>query len=263
MDILVAGGTGGLGRLVVRELAGRGHSVRVLSRQRPPGAVLEQGVVAVSGDLVTGRGVAEAVHGMQAVVDTTNGGRDARQVMVHGTRRLVEAARSAGVGHVVGVGIVGAEALASLVPYYRVKVEQEQVLAGNAVPWSWQPATQFHDFLAGPLARFARLPVLPLPAIRFQPVDRAEVALALADAVEAGPAGRLPDFAGPEALLLADLARIWTRAQGRSQATLTIPLPGSLGRSLRRGALCNLDRAVGRTRFEQWATGRTLVGSHA
>jgi len=122
------------------------------------------------------------------------------------------------------------------------------------VPWSWLRATQFHDFLAHMIAGRTQLPVLPAPAIRYQPVDRGEVAAALVDAVEAGPAGRLPDFAGPKALLLADFARIWSAAQGRSRLTLTIPLPGSLGRRLREGALCNVDRAVGRTNFRDWAT---------
>jgi hypothetical protein len=45
--------------------------------------------------------------------------------------------------------------------------------------------------------------------------------------------------------------------------TLTIPLPGSLGRRLREGALCNLDRAVGRIRFQEWATGQIRTKSHA
>jgi uncharacterized protein YbjT (DUF2867 family) len=201
------------------------------------------------------------VTGVHAVVDATNAGRDAEQVMVAGTRRLMEAASRAGVGHVVGVGIVGAEALAGLVPYYRVKVDQEQVFAESQVPWSWLRATQFHDFLANTIAGLGRLPVLPAPAIRYQPVDRREVAGALADAVEAGPSGRLPDFAGPEALLLGEFARIWLAARGRSRPTVTVPLPGRLGRRLREGALCNLDRAVGRIRFQAWAAGQVRAES--
>jgi len=114
-----------LGRLVVNELVGRGHQVRVLSRQVMPSGFSQPGVVAVRGDLATGDGIAAAVAGVQAVVDTTNARGDAKQVMVNGTRRLVDAASDAGVGHVIGIGIVGAEALAPLVGYYRVKVAQE------------------------------------------------------------------------------------------------------------------------------------------
>jgi uncharacterized protein YbjT (DUF2867 family) len=262
VHVLVAGGTGRLGRLVVAELVERGHQVRVLSRQLRPTPFSQQGVPVARGDLASGEGITAAVAGVHAVVDATNAGRDARRVMVSGTRGLLEAARRAGAHHVVGVGIVGAEALARLVPYYRVKLDQEQVLANSGVPWSALRATQFHDFLAGTIAGLGRLPVLAAPAIRYQPVDRGEVAGALVDAVEAGPAGRLPDFAGPEALLLADFVRLWSAGQGRSRPTLTVPLPGRLGRRLREGALCNLDRAVGRIRFQEWATRQVRTESH-
>jgi uncharacterized protein YbjT (DUF2867 family) len=262
VHVLVAGGTGRLGRLVVAELVERGHQVRVLSRQLRPTPFPQQVVPVARGDLTSGEGIAAAVAGVDAVVDAANAGRDARRVMVFGTRGLLDAAGRAGVGHLVGVGIVGAEALARFVPYYRVKVDQEQVVVNSGVPWSWLRATQFHDFLADTISGLGRLPVLPAPAIRYQPVDRGEVAAALADAVEAGPAARLPDFAGPEARLLADFVRLWSAGHGRSRPTLTVPLPGRLGRRLREGALCNLDRAVGRIRFEEWATRRVGTGSH-
>lgn len=262
MRVLVVGGTGGLGRLVVRELGRRGHRTRVLSRRTRPEAFAEQDVETAVGDVTTGAGVAAALTGVEVVVDTTNGGRHAKRVMVDGTGRLLRAAAKAGVEHVVGIGIVGAEALAPLVPYYRVKVTQEQVVSSGDVPWSWLRATQFHDFVGQAVAGLARLPVLPVPAIRYQPVDRGEVAAALADAVEAGPAGRLADVAGPQALPMVDLARIWLQAHGRHQRAVSIPLPTQFGRRLREGALCNPDRAVGRTTFEEWASSQVRKGSH-
>ncbi|HEX8508563.1 MAG TPA: NAD(P)H-binding protein [Propionibacteriaceae bacterium] len=263
MLVLVVGGTGGLGRLVVRELGIRGHQVRVLSRQVRPETSFEPGVETARGDVATGQGLAEAVTGVQVVVDTVNAGRNADQVMVAGTQQLVRAAANAGVQHVIGIGIVGAEAIAPLVPYYRAKVAQEQVLSSGDVPWSWLRATQFHDFVAQAVANLARLPVLPAPSILYQPVDRGEVAAALADAVEAGPAGRVPDFAGPQTLPLVDLARIWLQARGRHQRAVTIPIPTRFGRRLREGALCNPDRAVGRTTFQEWVNRQVRDGSHA
>ena len=252
MEVLVVGGTGGLGRLVVQDLAARGHRVRVLSRQNAPRTSTGPGVVC-PGDLVSGEGVAAALDGVDAVVNTVNAVRGSERVMVDGGRRLLDEAARARVGHVVGIGIVGADIIAPWVPYYRVKVAEEAVLREGVVPWSLLRATQFHDFLAGMIAGLARLPVLPAPAIRFQPVDRAEVAAALADAVGAGPNGRLPDVAGPQDLPLIDFAQMWLRAQGRLRRTFSLPIPGRVGRLLRDGALCNPDRAVARVTFEQWA----------
>lgn len=253
MRVLVVGGTGGLGRLVVQELVKREHEVRVLSRQPEQSAHGTPGVELLRGDLSSGDGVAAAVSGMDAVADAVNAARQAESVMVAGTRRLLDAAEAAGVAHIVEIGIVGAESIAPVVPYYRVKLAQEQVVQTGKVPWSLLRATQFHDFLAPLVSRLARLPVLIAPGIRFQPVDRGEVAVAMCDAVEAGPRGRLPDFAGPQALPLVDFARSWLQAQGRNQLALAVPLPTRYGRRLREGALCNPDRAVGRLAFSDWA----------
>jgi uncharacterized protein YbjT (DUF2867 family) len=262
MLVLVVGGTGRLGRLVVGELAARGHSVRVLSRQVTPSSFSAPAATCVRGDLLTGEGVAAAVSDVDAVVDTVNAGRHAGSVLVDGTQGLVAAAAAAGVRHVVGIGIVGAEAIAPLVPYYRVKVAQEEVLQHSDVPWTLLRATQFHDFVAQLVSGLARLPVLPVPGIRYQPIDRGEVAVALADAVEGEPGGRLPDIAGPQALPLVDFARTWLAAQRRDQRAVAVPLPTRYGRRLREGALCNPHRSVGQVTFSQWAAAHAPGGAH-
>jgi uncharacterized protein YbjT (DUF2867 family) len=237
---------------VVNELAARGHEVRVLSRRAGGAGADEPGVTRVRGDLVTGEGLPTALAGVRAVVDAVNSGRRADRVMVGGARLLLRAATDAGVEHVVGIGIVGAEAVAPRMPYYRVKLAQEAVLTSSAVPWSLLRATQFHDFVGQALAALARFPIMVAPAILLQPVDPTEVANALVDAAEHGPAGRLPDVAGPQAMAVADLGRIWLRAHERARPVLPVSIPGRVGRAVREGALCNLDRAVGRTTFEAW-----------
>src|SRR5438309_1580970 len=69
MNVLVAGGTGTLGRHVVMLLRQSGHRARILSRQ-PRGHV-----DAVQGDLKTGTGLSKAVAGMDAVVHAATGAR--------------------------------------------------------------------------------------------------------------------------------------------------------------------------------------------
>jgi uncharacterized protein YbjT (DUF2867 family) len=252
MQIAVTGGTGTLGREVVAELAGRGHSVRVLSRSAPQHRV----------DLSTGEGLAAALDGVDAVVDAANGkpGRDARAVLVDGTRRLLEAGAAAGVGHHVGVSVVGAER----VPwgYYKVKVAQEGVVRAGAMPWSIVRATQFHPLLAGVFARAARARLLPGPTFPLQPVDPREVAAAIADAVEAGPSQGTSDFAGPERRTVRELARTWREQTGRQAVLVPLALPGAAGRALRAGGLTDPDASIGRTTFAQWLTeGRQPSGA--
>jgi uncharacterized protein YbjT (DUF2867 family) len=227
MKIAITGGTGTLGRAVAAELAGRGHEVRVLSRGAPQYRV----------DLSTGEGLAAALAGCDAVVDAANSpsARNAARVLADGSRRLLAAGQAAGVAHHVCVSIIGCERLP--VGYYRVKAEQERIVAAGPVPWTIVRATQFHELVATALAAAGRWHVLPVPRAALQTVASAEVARAVADAVEAGPARRRISVAGPQVTDARELARVWRAATGTRAIRLPVWLPGRLGRGLRAGVL--------------------------
>jgi uncharacterized protein YbjT (DUF2867 family) len=241
MRIAVVGGTGTLGRQVTAELDRRGHEVRVLSRRSPQFPV----------DLASGQGLTGALADCGAVIDASNTQRQARQVMVGGSARLLAAEQEAGVGHHVCISIVGCDRVS--MGYYRVKVDQENVVAQGPVPWTIVRATQFHELAAGLFAATARYRVLPAPAMPLQPVAAAEVASVLADAAESDPRGGRVTVAGPQVVSVRDLARTWLSAAGRSAVLLPVPLPGSIGRALRTGALTagNAD-VTGTITFAVW-----------
>ncbi len=98
MRIAVAGGTGSVGRHVVEALQARGHEPVVLSRG--------EGV-----DILGGSGLDAALSGAEAVVDvaniTTNSKAAAVGFFDKAGRNLTEAARRAGVRHLVTLSIVG------------------------------------------------------------------------------------------------------------------------------------------------------------
>ncbi|ASO21205.1 uncharacterized protein YbjT (DUF2867 family) [Actinoalloteichus hoggarensis] len=249
---LVTGGTGTLGRAVVRRLRSRGHAVRVLSRRpRPPG---EPGPDRVIGDLTTGEGVDAAVADVGTVVHcaTTNGRGDVRAA-----RLLTEAVRDAEhPPHLVYVSIVGIEAVP--LSYYRIKLSCEGIVAGAGVPWTIQRATQFHDLVARPAVAQRRSPIVLAPAdVDCQPIDVRDVARRLVELVETGPAGRAPQLGGPEVIALADLTRRTLAAEGRRSRVLSVPLPGAIGRALRSGGLLTRDHAVGEITFDQYLAERT------
>ncbi|WP_406410149.1 NAD(P)H-binding protein [Streptomyces halstedii] len=243
----VAGGTGTLGSAVAEELRGRGHRVRVLSRRSPDHPV----------DLTTGQGLAEALAGCDVVVDASNSTspKKARTTLVDGSRLLLAAEEKAGVGHHVGISIVGCEKVP--IGYYRTKVAQERVVESGPVGWSTVRATQFHELVAGVLAPLARCGVHPLPKARLQTVAAVEVAHAVADVAERPALRGRVEVAGPEITDLRDLGLQW-RAVHRSRVLpVPVPLPGAVGRALRAGALTT-DRpdVRGTTTFAQWLAGR-------
>ncbi|HZC69585.1 MAG TPA: SDR family oxidoreductase [Jatrophihabitans sp.] len=109
--ILVAGGTGTLGRELLARLAATGEQVRVLTRD----AAHAQGLGAqVSiGDVCEPRTLAAAVDGCAIVVSAVHGflggrGRGPEAVDNRGVANLVRAATDAGVGHFILLSVLDA-----------------------------------------------------------------------------------------------------------------------------------------------------------
>ncbi|HET7053955.1 MAG TPA: NAD(P)H-binding protein [Solirubrobacterales bacterium] len=252
MKVAVVGGTGVLGAPVAKALAARGDEVLALSREPQPG--LAEAASHRRINLTTGEGIADALAGVEAVVNAANAGpRNAAPVLVEGTQRLLRAEAAAGVRHHVDVSIVGCDRVPTR--YYGVKVAQEKAVAAGDVPWSLLRATQFHSLLAWAFESAARWRLSPRGSARLQPVDPTVVAERLAEAVHAAPGGRIPDVAGPEVLTLSELARTWSAAKRRTLVPLPIPMVGRTGRPLREAALCNPAAASGGPTFEQWLAG--------
>ncbi len=201
MTLLVTGGTGTLGRPTVAALRAAGHEPRILSRR--PGA---SHAIA---DVQSGAGLAAALEGVDTVLHlATNRRSDARA-----TQNLVDAARSAGVQHLVYLSIVGVD----VVPlgYYRSKLACERIIAESGVAHTILRATQFHDFVAGAFRAQRRLPRVITVDVPFQPIDTGAVAARLVELVAAAPAGgRVDDLGGPEVLPMRALAQQWLEARG-------------------------------------------------
>jgi uncharacterized protein YbjT (DUF2867 family) len=221
-SILVTGGTGTLGRAVVARLTAAGHDVRVLTRRTDTTG--DQ----VSGDLMTGRGLRGALDGAGTVVHLATTLRGPRDVTA--TRNLVAAAHD--VRHLVFVSIVGVDRIP--LGYYRGKLAAERIVA--TVPHTILRATQFHDLLHTIVAGLARLPVMPLPPFRVQPVDVRDVAGRLAGLAGREPLGRAPDFGGPETRTLREWAETYLRATGKRRRKTGLWLPGRTFRGYRDGA---------------------------
>ena len=249
MRVLVTGGTGALGRDVVKALRADGHQARVLSRKPGSGDDWAQG------DLATGAGLNEAVTGMNAIVHAGSATVQpwrSHQTDVVGTRLLLEAARRADVQHVVYVSIVNMEGVNY--PYYKRKLEAETVVRENIVPWSILRATQFHTLMEIFLGLMTWTPGLaPIPyRWQFQPVDTRDVAERLVDVTTGEPAGMLPDFGGPEVRDFRSIAQSWLRARNSRKRLVNFSLPVQASRMFAAGHLLCPEHKDGKITFEQY-----------
>ena len=244
--ILVAGGTGTLGRVVVDQLLASGAYVRILSRGRRPER--HSDVEHVCGDLRSGDGLEAAVSGVDTIV----------QCAEH-INHLVAAAKQADSPHLVYTSIVGIDRIP--IGLYRRKLADEQYIADSGLPWTVLRATQFHDLIAVLIRMLAKSPVLALPAgVSFQPVDVREVGERLAHLALGEPVGRAPDFGGPQVRTLPDLARSYLAMVGKRRPILPVWLPGRVFRLFRAGVHLAPEHAQGTTTFEQYLTEQLIVG---
>lgn len=220
--IVVAGGSGLLGRLVVNDLAARGERVRVLVRDIGRArSVLGDDVEVVAGDVRSRHGLDEMVTGARVVVSAVHGflgGRGAgpAEVDERGNANLVDAATAAG-AHVVLVSVLGASP-DSPVELFRAKYHAEQQLRRGAASWTIvRPAAYLETWLAI-LTKTAGTSGRPLifgrgkALIRF--VSAADVASVVSHAAtDATLRGRVLEIAG-EPLTMIDLARALQEARG-------------------------------------------------
>ena len=254
--ILVTGGTGTLGRPVVRRLRDAGASVTVLSRHpREPA----EGIRYLAGDLSTGDGVAAAAAGAEVIVHCAGSSKGDEQK----TRTLVSAAKDA--QHIVLVSVVGADRVPQAGPidralfgYYGMKLATERVVAQSGLGWTTLRAAQFHELILIVARALAKLPVVPtLSGFRFQPVDATEVGERMAELALGSPAGLVPDMAGPKVYPMAELLTSYLGATGLRRRLVPVRIPGRAAAALRGGANLAPEHATGKRTWEEFLAERS------
>ncbi|EQD45948.1 NAD-dependent epimerase/dehydratase, partial [mine drainage metagenome] len=136
LDIVVAGGTGFVGRALVPALVRHGHRVRVLARGRREEPPMDPSVRSESVDLAQGRGLREALKGTRVgyyLVHSMGGGPtpDFADRDRAAARNFVEAAEAEGVERILYVGGLG-ETTEQLSPHLQSRREVARILASRS-----------------------------------------------------------------------------------------------------------------------------------
>ncbi len=240
--VTVFGGSGFIGRHVVRALARRGLRIRVACRRtnlaynvRLLGDVGQ--IEVVQANLRVPSSVERALVGAEACINLVgvlyeSGRQRFQSLHAQGAQAVAAAAKAKGVSRFVQVSAIGADAQ-SAAKYARTKAMGEaavrSILPSSAIV---RPSVVFgpeDDFFN----RFARLalmsPVLPLPGgghTRFQPVFVGDVAAAIAACVaDPATAGRTYELGGPTTYSFRKLMELTLREIQRQRLLLPLPWP--------------------------------------
>jgi NADH dehydrogenase len=241
--VTVFGGSGFLGRNVVRALCRRDYRVRVAVRRpelagylQPSGKVGQ--VHTIQANLRYPASVEAAVRDSDVVINlvgilTEGGGQTFDAVQAKGAETVAKAAAAVG-ARLIHVSAIGADA-ESPSHYAKAKAAGEAAVTA-AVPSAtiFRPSVIFgpEDQFTNRFASLARLsPVLPLIGgeTKMQPVYVGDVATAIADAVDGkAKAGAIYELGGPEVLTMREIIEAIVTIADR-KPTL-IPLPFGLAR---------------------------------
>ncbi len=238
--ITVFGGSGFLGRHLVRRLADRGARINVAVRDpeaalylKPMGAVGQ--VTPVAANLRNAQSVTRAVAGADAVVNLVgilyqHGAQRFDAVHAVGAERVAEAAAEAGASRLVQISAVGAD------PKSPSKYARSKAAGEAAVKVAFPQATIVRpSILFGPeddfFNRFGALvrftPVLPLIGggkTLFQPVYVGDVAEAIAVMLERPEtAGQTYELGGPRRYSFAELMQRVLKETGRRRLLAPVP----------------------------------------
>jgi NADH dehydrogenase len=241
----VFGGSGFVGRHIVRALAREGWRVRVAVRRpdlagflRPLGVVGQ--VEMVQANLRYPASVEAAVEGADAVINAAgvkreSGAQTYEAVHVAGAAAIAAASAAHGVTRLVHVSGIGADA-GSMNPYIASKGRGEEAiraaLSGAVI---LRPSVIFgpEDEFLNRFATLARaLPALPVfggGATRLQPVFVGDVALAaLAALNDPASVGRTYELGGPETMTLREIMALTLSITERQRALVPLPFGPAL-----------------------------------
>ena len=246
--VTVFGGTGFLGRRIVRHLRERGFSVRIATRHPDRSRSLfgndAPEFTSVRCDIHDERSIAATLAGACAAVNAVSlyvehGSETFHSVHVDGARRLATAARAAGLARLVHLSGIGADPGSSSL-YVRKRGEGElavrDAFAGTTLI---RPAVMFAPddaFLTTVVGLLRRLPIYPMfgsGLTRLQPVYVEDVAEAIARVLQSTQP-HVPTFelGGPRVYSYEEFLR--TVAREVNVGARLVPVPFVAWRALAR-----------------------------
>jgi uncharacterized protein YbjT (DUF2867 family) len=237
--VAVFGGTGFLGRRIVRHLRSRGFPVRIASRHPDRGHRLfgpdDPQLQSVGANIHDERSVADALAGAYGVVNAVSlyvehGQENFHSVHVESAQRVAAQAHRAGVDRLIHISGIGADA-ASQSRYIRMRGEGElAVRAAFAPALIVRPAVMFGPddaYLTTILKLLRELPVYPMfgrGVTRLQPAYVEDVAEAIGRTMQrAETPSTIFEFGGPRVYSYEEFLRTVAHQDGLTPRLIPIP----------------------------------------
>ncbi|PCI42949.1 MAG: NAD-dependent dehydratase [Proteobacteria bacterium] len=233
--VCIIGGSGFVGRAIVRQAIRAGHHVTVACRHPEKArSLIVEGVRLVKADLSDGRGLDDAIAGADCVINLVGllferGRYDFDTVHVHGTEHVLAACKRHGVKQYLHMSALGAGTIPAST-YSRSKGDAEGYVRQSDIAWTLiRPSiiygagdaffTKFRDMSA-------MLPILPViqPETRFQPVWVEDVARVFVQSIgNRHVHEQTYELAGPKTYSFMELMTLLMTTLQRKRLLLPVP----------------------------------------
>lgn len=240
LQIAIVGGTGFLGRHIVKHLADAGYTLRVIARHAPEAVHLKPlgvpgQITLIPADITQPKTLSAALHGVDIVINLVGilferGRQQFSAIHAQGAESLAKIARQQGVTQFISVSAIGVDKSVNA-KYARTKATGEKAIRG-----AFPEATILRpSILFGPednfFNQFARLgaisPALPLIGgghTKFQPVFAGDVARAVLAVIRRpDTAGKTYELGGPEVMTFRDVLETIARITGNTPCLIPLP----------------------------------------
>jgi NADH dehydrogenase len=240
MKVFITGGTGFVGREVLRHLDAAWHKVRILSRN--PGSVAAREAAApyeaeiCGGDVLDVKTLVNAIAGADAVIHLVGiinefGDQTFENIHVRGTQNVIAAMRTTGVKRLIHMSAIGSR-LNAPARYHQTKWTAEQMVGESGLDWTifrpsiiYGPRDQFVNLFARMAERSPVLPVMGEGRAVFQPVSVEIVGRCFVGALAERAALRQTfELCGPHRLTMPDILQAIMAATGRKKRIFRMPL---------------------------------------
>ncbi len=242
MKVLIAGGSGLLGREITRAVVDAGHEATVGSRSKPDSQRADPRAKWVEADVTKPTGLAEVLRGFDAVVDAVQfpnspienpkKGYTFERIDLGGTKNLADAAKAVGVQQFIGLSGVGA---AGDAPYHwlRYKWQEEQHIQASGLNYTiFRPSWIYgpDDVSLNRFLGFAKwlpfIPVIGNGKTRINPLLVTDLAAHVTAAIgNPNAANWVFEIGGPAVLTMDSVIRSALEASGKRRLLLHNPKP--------------------------------------
>ena len=240
MNVLVTGGTGFVGKEIVRQLRIAGHRVHLLARNPESPAAKEvarqYGAQVHAGNVLDAKSLWNACAGKDAVIHLVGiiseiGDQTFENVHERGTRNIIFVAKDARVKRFIHMSALGTGPEAAS-RYHQSKWAAEELVRRSSLGWTlfrpsiiYGPADGFVNQFAQIIRHSPVVPVMGDGRTRFQPVSVKIVAAAFVKALsEPRAIGETYDLCGEQALTLNEIVNQILEVMQKGRLKLQVPI---------------------------------------